>query len=122
MKIHELAARAGTVERQIRYMIAEGFVPPPRGPRSQPDYGSDHLAAVRRYLALRRLGLPPAAIKVLDAGGGAVAVPIVEGLSLSLDPLLVGRRLDRSLILERVARALDDLQPEDDDAPGDDDR
>jgi DNA-binding transcriptional MerR regulator len=34
MHIRELCARTGIVERQVRYLIAEGIVPPPRGGRA----------------------------------------------------------------------------------------
>ena len=53
MHIRELTAETGTTERQVRYLIAEGFVPAPRGGRSNADYGEDHVAAIRRYGRLR---------------------------------------------------------------------
>ena len=49
MKIGELASLSGVTERQIRFLIAEGFVPAPRGGRANADYGDDHLTAIRRY-------------------------------------------------------------------------
>ena len=65
MNIRKLTALTDIPERQVRYLIAEGFMPPPRGGRSNAEYGDDHVAAIRRYTRLRELGFPPAAIKLL---------------------------------------------------------
>ena len=65
MNIRELAALTSTDVRQICYLIAEGFMPPPHGGRANADYGDDHVAAVHRYTRLRQLGFPPSAIKLL---------------------------------------------------------
>ena len=112
MNIRELASQTGSAERQIRYMIAEGFVAPPRGTRSQPDYGDDHVEAVRRYLALRQLGLPPAAIRIVSETGDAVLLPIADGIALSVDPRLLGRPLDIEAITERLVTILNRVQKE----------
>jgi MerR family copper efflux transcriptional regulator len=112
VNIRELASQTGTAERQIRYMIAEGFVPAPRGSRAQADYGEDHVAAVRRYLGLRALGLPPAAIKVLGDQQGSVPLPLIDGITLSIDTRLIGQPIDIAAIVERVASLLNKLQPE----------
>jgi MerR family transcriptional regulator, copper efflux regulator len=91
-------------------MIAEGFVPPPRGSRSQPDYGDDHVDAIRRYMALRTLGFPPAAIRLLAETGEAIVLPVVDGISLSVEPRLVGHSLDVATILDRLTAILRQLQ------------
>lgn len=103
MNIRELAAATGVAERQIRFMIAEGFVPPPRGGRARADYGDDHAAAIRRYTELRARGLPPAAIKVLLTEGAAVPFPVGSGLTLMVDPRLIGSGEDPGPILARLA-------------------
>ena len=110
MNINELATRSGAAERQIRYMIAEGIVPSPRGSRSQPDYGDDHVAAIQRYLAFRALGFPPAAIRLLGDKDELVALPIIDGLSLLIDPRLVGQKLDVPAIVSRLTATLKQLQ------------
>ena len=56
MKIAELAALTGVAERQVRYLIAEGFIPAPHGGRAHADYGDDHVKAIGRYTRLRDLG------------------------------------------------------------------
>jgi len=91
-------------------MIAEGFIPAPRGSRSQPEYGEDHVEAIRRYMALRTLGFPPAAIRLLGETGEAVILPVIDGISLSVDPQLVGRDLDIAAIINRLTIILRQLQ------------
>ncbi|MEJ1157359.1 helix-turn-helix domain-containing protein [Prosthecomicrobium sp. N25] len=106
MNIRELAAATGVVERQIRYMIAEGFVPPPRGGRAKADYGEDHVAAIRRYTDLRAKGLPPAAIKVLLEEGTAVPFPVAPGLTLMVEPRLIGSGADIEPLVARLAEVV----------------
>lgn len=116
MNIRELAAATGVVERQIRFMIAEGFVPPPRGGRARADYGDDHVAAVRRYTELRARGLPPAAIKVLLTEGAAVPFPIAPGLTLMVEPRLIGSGADPRPMLAKLAevvRTIVEKEPKD---------
>jgi MerR family transcriptional regulator, copper efflux regulator len=109
MHIRELATLTGCPERQIRYMIAEGFVPPPRGGRAHADYGDDHATAIRRYTALRRQGLPPQAIKVILARGMTVPFPVAAGISLHVDPQLLGVRMDVDALVDRIRHVLSDV-------------
>lgn len=109
MKIHELRVVSGIPERQVRYLISEGFVPPPRGGRANADYGEDHVAAIRRYTKLRELGFPPAAIKLLlDAREGA-PFPVAPGVTLVLDPNLLGSGKPAGPLAKRVATLLAEL-------------
>src|SRR5262245_11393177 len=89
MHIRELRARTGEAERQIRYLIAEGFIPPPRGGRANADYGEDHVAAISRYARLRDLGFPPAAIKLLLQAGEGTPFPVAPGVTLVIDSKLL---------------------------------
>ena len=116
MNIRDLSSRTGTPERQIRYMIAEGFVPPPRGGRAHADYGDDHVAAIRRYTALRQRGLPPQAIRVLLASGTTAPFPVAPGISLHVDPQLLGARMDVDALVDRIRRVLSDVFMEPTDA------
>jgi len=116
MNIRDLSSRTGTPERQIRYMIAEGFVPPPRGGRAHADYGGDHVAAISRYNALRQRGLPPQAIKVLLASGTTAPFPVAPGISLHVDPQLLGVRMDVDALVDRIRRVLSDVFKEPSDA------
>lgn len=86
MRLKELIERTGTVERQIRYLISEGFVPPPRGGRANAEYGEDHVEAVTRYVRLKELGFPPAAIRLLLGASAGIPFPIAKGITLVVDP------------------------------------
>ena len=122
MTLRELTALTGIAERQLRYLIAEGFMPPPRGGRAHADYGEDHVAAIGRYMALRRTGLPPSAIKLLMDGAradasGSVPFPVAPGIALHVDPSQLGERQDTAALLDRLRHLLVDLFPETTDAP-----
>ena len=116
MTLRELSLLTGTAARQIRYLIAEGFVDPPRGGRSFADYGEDHVAAIRRYAALRKTGLPPAAIKLLLTNGGSVPFPVAPGIALHVEPTLLGQRRDVTALTDRLRVVLEDLFQETSDA------
>ena len=109
MKLKDLIDATGTTERQVRYLISEGFVPSPRGGRSIADYGDDHIEAVQRYTRLRDLGFPPAAIKLmLDAKEGA-PFPVAPGVTLTVDPALLGSGHDPQPIVRIIDTLLTDI-------------
>ena len=109
MNMKELTARTGIAERQVRYLIAEGFLPPPRGGRASADYGEDHVAGIRRYVRLRELGFPPAAIKVLlEAREGAPFV-VAPGVTLVIDATLLGSGKDPAPLARRIQTLLEEL-------------
>ena len=117
MNIRELISAALITERQVRYLIAEGFIPAPRGGRSNADYGDDHLAAIRRYSRLRELGFPPAAIKLmLDAKEG-VPFPISPGITITIEPDLLGSGTDPAPIIKAVQTLLTDILKENENEP-----
>lgn len=119
MNIRELAASTGVSPRQIRFLISEGFVPPPRGGRSNADYGDDHEAAICWYMALKAKGLPPAAIRILLENDIQAAFPVMPGISLHIDPKLLGGPIDQDLVLRRIRSVLENLdrEPPDADSP-----
>ena len=116
MNIRELVTSTGIAERQIRYLIAEGFMPSPRGGRANADYGEDHVAAIHRYTRLRDLGFPPAAIKLLLDGGQGAPFPVAPGVTLVVDPHLLGSGTDSGPLVERIAKLLKELLKESTDA------
>lgn len=85
MRLKDLIERTGTAERQIRYLISEGFVPPPRGGRANADYGEDHIEAIIRFARLKELGFPPAAIRLLLDATAGIPFPISKGVTLVID-------------------------------------
>ena len=108
MNIHKLTSLTRTPERQIRYLIAEGFMPPPRGGRSNAEYDKEHVTAIHRYTRLRELGFPPAAIKLLLEGREGVPFPVVPGITLVIDPDLLGSGADTGPLVERIKTLLED--------------
>jgi len=109
MNIRELTALTSLPERQVRYLIAEGFMPPPRGGRSNADYGDDHVAAIGRYARLRELGFPPAAIKLLLDAREGVPFVVASGITLVIDPGLLGAGTAVEPLVERIRNLLTDL-------------
>ncbi len=109
MRIRELVDRTGITERQLRYLISEGFVPRPYGGRANAEYGAEHLEAVRRYLRLRELGFPPAAIRVLLEARQGVPIPIADGVTLVVDPRLIASGEPVAPLVERLQRVLREL-------------
>jgi DNA-binding transcriptional MerR regulator len=109
VKIRELTDLTGVPERQVRYLIAEGFIPPPRGGRAHADYGEDHVAAIHRYSRLRELGFPPAAIKLLLQANEGAPFPIAAGITLVVDPALIGSSMDAAPLAERIIDLLNQL-------------
>ena len=112
MNIRELTSRTGIAERQIRYLIAEGFMPGPHGGRSNADYDDDHVAAIQRYTRLKELGFPPAAIKLLLQGGHGAPFTVVPGITLVINPDLLGQVADVTPIINRATALLKDLLEE----------
>ncbi len=102
MNIRELTSLTKIPERQVRYLIAEGF-------RANADYGEDHIAAVRRYTRLRDLGFPPAAIKLLLEAREGAPFPVAPGITLVIDPEMLGSGAEVDPLVERIATLLTDL-------------
>jgi len=106
MRMNDLTDLTGIAERQVRYLIAEGFIPPPRGGRANADYGEDHVAAIQRYVRLRDLGFPPAAIKLLLQAREGAPIPVAPGITLVVDPDLIGSGADVGDLAERIVTLL----------------
>lgn len=109
MKFDELVQSTGVAGRQIRYLISEGFVPPPTGGRTYATYSDNHVRAIRRYERLKGLGFPPAAIRLLLDAKEGIPVPIVPGLTLVIAPELIGSGDDASAIAAKAAGKIEEL-------------
>ncbi len=107
MKFDELVAVTGVAPRQIRYLIAEGFVPPPTGGRTHARYDDTHVTAIARYDRLKRLGFPPAAIRLLLDARQGVPIPVANGITLVIAPDLVGSGTDTAPIIARLTTAIE---------------
>ncbi|MDP1965440.1 MAG: helix-turn-helix domain-containing protein [Reyranella sp.] len=112
MKITELTKRTGVAERQIRYLISEGFMPSPRGGRAHAEYDDEHVTSVRRYTRLRELGFPPAAIKLLLQAREGTPFPVVPGITLVVDPDLLASGKPVKPLVDAVRRILTDILKE----------
>ena len=102
MQMRELIRRTGVTERQVRYLIAEGFMPGPAGGRATADYGEDHVATIRRYGRLRELGFPPAAIKLLLAAREGTPFPVAPGITLVVSPDAIAGGMDASPVVREI--------------------
>ncbi len=109
MKLKELSDRLGVAPRQVRYMISEGFVPPPTGGRAHADYGDEHVDAIRRYMRLKSLGFPPSAIRVLLRAREGVPFPIGEGVTLVVPPELIGSGTSAGPLIRKADELLRDI-------------
>lgn len=116
MHIRDLIARTGIAERQVRYLIAEGLIPPPRGGRANADYGEDHVAAITRYARLREIGFPPAAIKLLLEAREGAPFPIAPGVTLVIAPALLASGTAVEPMIQRTRELLTHLFEEPDHA------
>ena len=108
MRLRDLIARTGVVERQVRYLISEGFVPAPRGGRANADYGEDHVEAIRRYARLRDLGFPPAAIKLLLPAREGAPFPVAPGVTLVISPDLLATGAPVAPLILKIEALLTD--------------
>lgn len=106
MHMRDLLKRTGVTERQVRYLIAEGFMPGPAGGRATADYGEDHVATILRYGRLRELGFPPAAIKLLLNAREGTPFPIVPGITLLVSPDVMASGLDARPIMHEIETLL----------------
>jgi MerR family copper efflux transcriptional regulator len=106
VRFQDIIRQTGVTERQLRYLIAEGFVPPPSGGRATAQYGEEHVAAVVRYARLKELGFPPAAIRRLLEAGAGVPIPVAEGLTLVVDASRLASGADVEPLIDEIRRAL----------------
>jgi len=107
MTLHELSDVLGVPPRQIRFMITEGCLPAAMTTgRAADAYNETHLVSGRRYIALHKLGMKPAAIKVLMAFDEAL--PIFQGLGfeLRIDPSVDPETIDPDEAIAALSQAL----------------
>lgn len=107
MTLQELSDALGVPPRQIRFMITEGCVPAAMATgRAADAYNEKHLMAGRRYIAMHKLGIKPAAIKVLMAFGEALPIFQGFGLELRIDPSVDPETIDPDEAIDALSQAL----------------
>ncbi len=106
MTMRELTQITGYTARQVRYLIAEGFVPPPTGGRANAVYGETHVAAIERYQHLRAAGFSPASIRLLLKTQTGVPVEIIPGVSLIVDPSMIAEDVPIDQLMEHIRSVL----------------
>ncbi|WP_165354749.1 helix-turn-helix domain-containing protein [Tropicimonas sp. IMCC6043] len=108
MTLSELAETLDVPPRQIRFLVAEGILPPAnKTGRAADAYDNEHLSRARRYLGLHRLGMKPGSIKVLMAFDDAVPVLQEGGVELRVAQDVSPQSLDIDDVLEKVKTALE---------------
>lgn len=90
MTIDELAVRAGTTVRNVRYYIAEGLLPRPEGTGRAASYSDEHLLRLRSILRMREAGMPLARIRRATAGVPATELEQAQGSALDYIDQLLG--------------------------------
>ena len=116
MNIRELVTAAQITERQVRYLISEGFMPPPEGGRANATYGETHLTAIHRYNRLRDLGFPPAAIKLMLEAREGIPFPVTADVTLIVAPGLLNSGTDPQPIVAALRSLLTEILKENPDA------
>lgn len=107
MTLIEFAESLGIAQRQIRFLIAEGILPPAdKTGRSADAYGQEHVVRAQRYLALHRQGMKPASIKVLMAFDEAIPILQSRGIEVRVDPLVEPSSIDVKAVLHEISEAL----------------
>ena len=114
MRIRELMQRTGVTERQVRYLITEGFMPGPSGGRANAAYDDGHVRTIQRYGRLHELGFPPAAIKLLLAARDGTPLPIAPGITLLVSPDIIASGLDPQPLVQQIATVLSQVLERDD--------
>ena len=107
MTLAELSVRIGTAPRQIRFLIAEGILPPAnKTGRTADAYGEDHLIKAQRYLAMHKMGMKPASIKVLMAFDDAVPIVQFGGVEVRVSADIAPGTIDVDAVIREITAAL----------------
>ncbi|WFU44144.1 MerR family transcriptional regulator [Bradyrhizobium sp. CB82] len=122
MDIKELAQRAAMPIRNVRYLISENFVDPPRtdeGGKAHAHYGEEHLAQIRVYQHLRDAGMSQREIRAHIEGRSAhevikgideVVRQLAPGLKLKVTASLIRGDVDVDEVLARVRSILETVK------------
>ena len=97
--------------RFVRYLIAEGVIPPPSGGRTNADYGDEHLKGIHNYLRLRDLKFSASQAKQIIRSrlGKTVPIELADGVSLHVDLARFDPDLSPADVSARAVEALTEL-------------
>jgi len=116
--IKELAHRAAMPSRNVRYLIAEGFVDPPdlEHGKANATYGEQHLEQLRLYQTLRDAGLSQRQIRARIEGRAAseilaevdeVVRQLAPGLEIKMRVSLLPADMNIEEVITRVRGMLE---------------
>jgi DNA-binding transcriptional MerR regulator len=120
--LKELAQRATMSRRNVRYLISEKFVDPPRtdeGGKAHALYGKEHLAQLQMYQHLRDAGMSQREIRARIAGRSVSEVlaeidevrrRLAPGLELNVTASLIPENVDVDEVLARVRSILETVK------------
>jgi DNA-binding transcriptional MerR regulator len=120
--IKELAQRAAMPIRNVRYLISEKFVEPPRtdeGGKAHAHYGEEHLAQIRMYQHLRDAGMSQRQIRAHIEGRSVrevikgideVVCQLAPGLKLKVTASLIPEDVDVDEVLAHVRSVLETVK------------
>lgn len=110
MKIGELAKRAGTTTRQLRYYEEQHLLAPDRTYSNYREYGEESVEKARQIRCLVEAGMPTRIIRVL--------LPCVDGPGAELEPhsnpemaaLLLAERERLQANIEQLNRSREQIE------------
>lgn len=109
LDIRSFVAETGLEARQVRYMIAEGMMPPAdeRG-RHAAGYGPRHLDAARQFLRLQEMGFRGEGLKALMVQASREPLPLLNlpAVSVTVDPSVDPGTIDVERTLAAIGEAL----------------
>lgn len=86
MNREELEAASGISARNIRFLIAEGLLPPPVGAGRGARYTEEHLRILKAYSAAKERGVSSLDVirREIASGDEKIAIPVTAGVELVL--------------------------------------
>lgn len=107
MTLAELTEQLAVEPRQIRFLIAEGILPAAQKTgRAADAYDDTHLRQARRYLALHRMGMKPASIRVLMAFDDTAPVFQACGVEVRVAPTADAATIDIDALTAEIRQTL----------------
>ena len=108
MNIKEFLEATGESRRNISFLRAENILPPPSDGRALAQYGSEHLAAIRRYQMLRQKGYRPCQIKLMmSSETSLIRVPVARGINLEISTQMDFGNLDVGSLVQQITGVIE---------------